>query len=71
MNIVKIEKERLTRFAQIVVMLNPPNIDRLYNVPYHDVLKLDCQRGYIKYLTYITVDNVVTVTSDYILEIIY
>lgn len=71
MNLVKIEKERLTRFAQIVVMLKPPNTDNLYKVPYHDVLKLDCQHGYIKYLTYITVNNVITVTGDYILEIIY
>lgn len=65
---VKIDGDRLTKYAKIVVQLNN---NGTYEVPYGDVLKLDCTKGYIKYLTYITVNNVITVTGELVLDIIY
>lgn len=70
-SLVKIEKEKLTRHAEIAIMINPPDINNLLVIAYHQVLKLSCQNGYIKYLTYVVQGNVVTIPGDHILEIRY
>lgn len=68
---VKLDRERFNRRSVIMVMVNPPNTDKLFGIGYEDILKMECEDDYIKRITYLTKSGVNIIDGVFILEVWY
>lgn len=70
---VKIDKNRFNVNSTIIVLLNPPSLNDIYEVNYKDVISINSTNQIISELTYIIPSNgsVVYKKGDEIYDIIY